>query len=103
METNLIQWNPSINLDNETIFLIFSQVWCPPCKALIPVINEVDKILPKAIKICKIDCEEHPELAHRFGIRSVPTTILVHKGNIIKYNGSRDARSISQWLVDNTN
>ena len=103
MATNLIQWNSNINLDNDSIFLIFSQVWCPPCKALAPVLDQVDKMITNnSLKMCKIDCEDHPDLAHRFNIRSVPTMILVHRGKVTNYNGPRDNHSIYNWLMDHT-
>ncbi len=99
MAKHIIPWNNGINLDTDTVLLIFSTSWCPPCKALVPVLEQLDTMITDdRIKICKIDCEELPQLAQRFNIKSVPTIILVHKANMKSYSGSRDANSMLQWI-----
>ena len=101
MASNIIPWSSTINLDKDTVFMIFSTSWCPPCKALIPELNTMDSMMTNnEFKICKIDCEEESALAQRFNIRSVPTIILVHNGNIKSYNQNRDAKTMYQWIMN---
>ncbi len=101
MANNIIPWGNHINLDKDTVLLIFSTSWCPPCKALIPVLDTMDKMITDgAFKICKIDCEEETALAQRFNIRSVPTIILAHNGNITSYSQNRDAATMYQWVIN---
>jgi thioredoxin-like negative regulator of GroEL len=100
--SNIIPWNNSINLDKETILLIFSTSWCPPCKALVPVLDTLaTMITANQFKICKIDCEEEAALAQRFNIRSVPTIVLVHNGQIKSFSKNRDANTMYQWVMEN--
>ena len=49
-------------------------------------------------KICKIDCEEFPNISQTYGIRSVPTILFNKKGNTIPYNNGRDSNSIFNWI-----
>ena len=53
----------------------FGAVWCSPCKALDPLLEEHFN----NVNIIKIDIEEEPEKAMAFGIRSVPTLVLTDK------------------------
>ena len=49
--------------------------WCPPCKALGPTIDTLaDKTADKAL-VAKVNIDENPELAQRFGVRSIPTIV----------------------------
>lgn len=100
MSKNIIPWNDNINLDNDTILLIFSTPTCPPCRALIPVLDQIDGMITNnQFKICKINCEELPSLANRFNIKMVPTIIFFHKGQMKNYNQSRDANSMYKWIT----
>ena len=56
--------------------LYFSAPWCGPCKTLAPIVNE----LSSQINVRKINVDNDTELASKFGIRSVPTLVLVENG-----------------------
>ena len=60
--------------------LYFSAPWCGPCKQLAPVLEEVAQQYP----VKKINVDEESELAAQYGIRSIPTTILVENGQEIE-------------------
>lgn len=52
--------------------------WCGPCKALIPIINELEEKYKWVANIIKVDIEALPELAAEYGVMSIPTTILLN-------------------------
>jgi thiol-disulfide isomerase/thioredoxin len=63
-------------------YLQFSAAWCGPCKMLTPIMEQVKA---KGIPVEKIDVYANPDMSAKFGIRSVPTVILVdNNGNEIK-------------------
>jgi thioredoxin 1 len=63
-------------------YLQFSAAWCGPCKSLSPIMEQVKS---KGIPVEKIDVDSNPDMSAKFGIRSVPTVILVdNSGNEIK-------------------
>ena len=60
--------------------LHFTAAWCGPCKALTKTF-ENNKRKFKKIKRFKVDLDEHPELAKKYNIKSVPTILLFKDGN----------------------
>ena len=54
-------------------YLYFSAPWCGPCKMLSPVMEQVGNTIP----VNKINVDEQSDLAQRYGIRSVPTVVLL--------------------------
>ena len=61
------------------VLVDFWATWCGPCRMLAPVLEEVEKELPD-LTIVKVDVDEAPELAAKFGISSIPTLIRFQDG-----------------------
>jgi len=57
--------------------------WCMPCRMMAPVLNQVADEIDGAAKICKVDVQTHPDLSAKFGIRGIPTMILLQNGKEI--------------------
>lgn len=61
------------------VLVDFWASWCPPCKMLAPVVDEVaDEVTD--VKVCKINVDEQPELAIKFKVASIPTLIVFSDG-----------------------
>ena len=54
----------------------FGAEWCPPCKALLPLFEELAAFYAGAAAFGKVDCDASPELASAFGVMSMPTVIV---------------------------
>lgn len=65
---------------NIAVLVDFWAAWCGPCKMLGPVIGELAKEYDGKIKIVKVDVDDNPELAAKFGVMSIPTLIIFNKG-----------------------
>ena len=61
-------------------YLYFSAPWCQPCKMLSPVMEQVSNTIP----VNKINVDEQPDFAQKYGIRSVPTVVLLEGGHEVK-------------------
>ena len=57
----------------------FSAVWCGPCRALAPVVNEIKGNFSN-VKFEEYDIDEYSDITEEYGVRSVPTVIIVKDG-----------------------
>lgn len=61
------------------VLIDFWAPWCGPCRMLAPAVAQIAEEYAGKTKVCKVNVDEAPELARRFGIMSIPT-VLVFKG-----------------------
>ena len=74
--------------------------WCGPCKTLGPLIEKVVAEFNGAVKLAKIDCDKEPELAAAFGVRSIPTVVLLRDGQPVDgFNGALPEGQIREFLL----
>ena len=56
--------------------------WCGPCRAIAPVLDELVRESGGKLTLAKVNVDENPGLAARYGIRSIPTILLVKQGKV---------------------
>ncbi|MGH8054923.1 MAG: thioredoxin TrxC [Stenotrophomonas sp.] len=72
--------------------------WCGPCLQMAPEFTKAAVQLEPQLRLGKVDTEAEPALASRFGIRSIPTLVLIQDGReIARQSGAMPASSIVQW------
>ena len=64
------------------VLLDFWASWCGPCRMLSPVVDEVAEERTD-VKVGKVNVDEQPELASRFGVVSIPTLVVMKNGKIV--------------------
>jgi thioredoxin 1 len=62
------------------VLLDFTATWCGPCKALAPIVEDVAREYDGKLKVAKLDIDDSPQTASRFGIRGVPTVLVFKNG-----------------------
>ncbi|MFP5440134.1 MAG: thioredoxin TrxC [Gammaproteobacteria bacterium] len=73
--------------------------WCGPCRGFAPVFERAAAKMEPRLRLAKVDTETMPELAQRFGIRSIPTLILFRGGReLARMSGALDAASLEHWV-----
>jgi thioredoxin 1 len=63
-----------------TVLVDFWAPWCGPCKMIAPVLEDLDKEIGTQLKIAKVNVDDNPQSAARFGVMSIPTLIVFKDG-----------------------
>ena len=75
-ETEVLQSEKKVLID-------FWASWCGPCRMVSPIIDEIAEE-QDAVKVCKVNVDEQPELAQAFGVMSIPTLAVVEGGKVVE-------------------
>ena len=80
------------------VLVDFWASWCGPCRMVGPIVEEIANERPD-IKVCKINVDEQPELAAKFGIMSIPTLMVFENGKVVNQSaGARPKDAILSML-----
>ena len=89
--------NEVVNSDKK-VLLDFWAPWCGPCRMVVPLVEQIAEERPD-IKVGKVNVDENPELALRFGITSIPTLMVMENGNIVnQVKGALPKKAILNML-----
>ena len=95
------------NFESEVINASFEQpvlvdlwaTWCGPCKVLGPLLEKVVDEFNGAVRLAKVDCDKEQALAASFGVRSIPTVVLVREGQLVDaFTGALPEGAIREFL-----
>jgi len=65
------------------VMVDFWAVWCGPCRALAPIVEEIATKYDSKLKVCKFDVENSTEIPAEYGIRSIPTLLFFKNGELV--------------------
>lgn len=73
----------TINESSKPVLVDFWAEWCGPCKMVAPILEEIAQEYGDKIIIAKLNVEQNPNIAPKFGIRGIPTLLIFKNGEVV--------------------
>lgn len=73
--------------------------WCGPCRQMAPILRQLAPMLAGVSRVAKVNIDESPDLAEAFGIRSIPTLVLMRGHEVLAvHSGLAPAHFLADWV-----
>src|SRR5476651_2128264 len=83
----------------EPVVVDFWAEWCGPCRMIAPALEEISGALGDKVKIVKLNVDENPNTAAKYGIMSIPTLLMFKNGEISSRQvGAAPKQKLHQWI-----
>lgn len=83
----------------EPVVVDFWAEWCGPCRMIAPALEEISGQVGDKVKIVKLNVDENPNVAAKYGIMSIPTLLLFKNGEIAdRQVGAAPKQKLAQWI-----
>jgi len=93
-------WDAEVLGADKPVLVDFWAEWCPPCKAMDPILDQLSVELADKVKIVKLDVDSNPSTTVRYNVRAMPTLIVFKNGEPVDYKvGAGQSRAqLTKWL-----
>lgn len=94
-----------LNFDSEVlnsdlpVLVDFTATWCGPCKAIAPFIDQLADEYEGKVRVAKLDIDDSPNTAAKFGIRGVPTLIVFKGGQQVGFQQGAAPKTVISQLM----
>ena len=84
----------------EPVVVDFWAEWCGPCRQIAPALEEIAGSMNGKVKIVKLNVDENPQTAAKYGIMSIPTLMLFKNGELTSRQiGAQHKDKLAQWIT----
>jgi len=88
-----------VNATDKFVLVDFFATWCGPCQVLGPVLDKVAEQFKEKVVLMKVNVDQAPQSAQKFGVEKIPTIVLLKNGKQINgFVGLIPEESIKNWL-----
>lgn len=85
---------------NRLALVEYGAAWCPPCRVLAPILEELEREEGSRVRVLQVDCDDQPELAGEAGVMSMPTVILYRGGQPTEKLVGLRPKAVYATLID---
>ncbi len=90
---------PEVEASAKPVLVDFWAEWCPPCRMMGPTFEKLAENYGDQISFAKVNVDELPEVAGQYGIRSIPTLLLIRDGEVVEeLVGARPYQDLARVL-----
>ena len=84
------------------VLVDFWAEWCGPCKMVAPVLDDLESEMGDSVEIRKLNIDENPDTPLSYGIRSIPTLLLIKEGQVVGTKvGAVSKGDLKSWVESN--
>lgn len=98
-EVNDLNFEDQVLKSDVPVLVDFTATWCGPCRQIAPLIDQVADEFEGQVKVTKLDIDDSPATAQKFGIRGVPTLYVFKGGQVVAQQVGAVPKSVIQQLV----
>lgn len=92
-------FEPEVLQSQVPVLVDYWAEWCGPCKMIAPALEEISVEMSGKVKVAKVNIDENPEIAARYGIRSIPTLMMFKRGEVADMRvGAHPKSALVSWI-----
>ena len=99
MEVDEAAFQAHVRLNDLPLLVDMWAPWCGPCRMMAPHFERAAALLEPHVRLLKLDTDQAQATASHYGIRSIPTLLLIHRGKVIdRAAGAQNAEALVRWV-----
>ena len=94
------EFDKAVLKSDKPVVVDFWAEWCGPCRMIAPALEEISGSIAGKVKIVKLNVDENPATAAKYGVMSIPTLMLFKNGELASRQvGATPKQKLEQWIT----